>query len=123
KLKSGHNGLVIYHTLRLVDRPLQVVPKHTDGLKSLAEKYYGKMRGDDKFSIGREAIADNTKALMAMGQRIKRSDAGYYFDTSDVLSRSDIDFIIKSIEQSETADKERSRLIEKVKKSFPIGEY
>ena len=123
KLKSGHNGLVIYHTLRLVNRPLQVVPKHTDGLKSLAEKYYGEMRGDNSFSIGREAIADNAKALIAMGQHIKKSEEGYYFETSYMLSRRDIDYVVKSITESNLDDKEKSRLIEKVRNNFPIGEY
>ena len=83
----------------------------------MAEKYYG-VKIDRK-----KAIPNNAAAMAAMGLPIQKVDGKYCFDTSKLLSKDDMDALVKCITESNIAESEKERLIKKLDEKFPIGKY
>ena len=114
---AGYYSLIIYNLLRLCARPLPISSKKKESIQDLAEKYYG---GEiDR----KKAIPNNAAAMVAMGLPIQKVDGKYCFDTSKLLSKDDMNDLVKCITESNIAESEKKRLIKKLDEKFPIGKY
>ncbi len=117
--KAGYYSLIILNMLRLCDRPMLVTSNKKENLKDLIKKHYG-----EKLKIGRVAISDNIKAMMAMGLPIKKEEGGYAFDTRNTLNKADIDTLKNCIAESDILEsKTQENLIKKIEEKFPFGAY
>ena len=115
--KAGYYSLIILNMLRLCDRPMLVTSAKKENLKALIEKYYG-------VKIGRVAISDNIKAMMAMGLPIKKEEGGYAFDTDNALNKADLDTLKNCIAESDILENNtKENLIKKIEEKFPFGAY
>ena len=61
--------------------------------------------------------------MVAMGLPIQKVDGKYCFDTSKLLSKDDMDALVKCITKSNIAESEKKSLIKKLDEKFPIGKY
>ncbi len=115
--KAGYYSLIILNMLRLCDRPMLVTSAKKENLKALIEKHYG-------VKIGRVAISDNIKAMMAMGLPIKKEEGGYVFDTSNALNKAYLDTLKNCIAESDILENNtKENLIKKIEEKFPFGAY
>lgn len=114
---AGYYALIIYDLLRLCARPLPISSEKKESIHGLASKYYG-VEIDRK-----KAIPNNAAAMVAMGLPVQKIDGKYCFDTSKLLSKDDMDALVKCITESNITESEKKRLIEKLDEKFPIGKY
>lgn len=118
KWKAGYYSLIILNMLRLCDRPIPVTSNKKENLKDLIKTHYGVKK------IGRVAISDNIKAMMAMGLPIKKEEGGYVFDTSNALNKAYLDTLKKCIVESDILENNtKENLIKKIEEKFPFGAY
>ena len=71
----------------------------------------------------KKAIPNNAAAMAAMGLPIQKVDGKYCFDTLKLLSKDDMDAFVKCITESNIAESEKDRLLQKLSDKFPIGKY
>ena len=115
--KAGYYSLIILNMLRLCDRPMLGTSAKKENLTALIEKHYG-------VKIGRKAIPNNIKAMMAMGLPIKKEEGGYVFDTSNALNKAYLDTLKNCIAESDILENNtKENLIKKIEEKFPIGAY
>lgn len=117
--KAGYYSLIILNMLRLCARPMPITSAKKENLKDLIKKHYG-----EKIKIGRVAISDNIKAMMAMGLPIKKEEGGYVFDTSNALNKASLDTLKNCIAESDILENNtKENLIKKIEEKFPFGAY
>ena len=117
--KAGYYSLIILNMLRLCARPMPITSAKKENLKDLIKKHYG-----EKIKIGRVAISDNIKAMMAMGLPIKKEEGGYAYDTSNALNKADLDALKKCIAENDILENNtKENLVKKLEEKFPIGAY
>lgn len=114
---AGYYSLIIYNLLRLCARPLPISSEKKESIQSLAEKYYG-VEIDRK-----KAIPNNAAAMATMGLPIQKVDGKYCFDTSKLLSKDDMDALVKCISESNISESKKESLIKELDEKFPIGKY
>ena len=116
--KAGYYSLIILNMLRLCDRPMPVTSNKKENLKDLIQTHYGVKK------IGRVAISDNIKTMMAMGLPIKKEEGGYAYDTSNTLNKADLDALNKCIAENDILENNtKENLIKKLEEKFPFGAY
>lgn len=113
--EKGDYSLIILNMLRLCDRPLPMTSGKKESLQGLIEQHYG-------IKIGRVAISDNLKAMIAMGLPVKQEGDLFVFDSKNSLRKADIDLIKECIRCGALPDT-ASRLISKIDERLPIGKY
>lgn len=117
--KAGYYSLIILNMLRLCARPMPITSAKKENLKDLIKKHYG-----EKIKIGRVAISDNIKAMMAMGLPIKKEEGGYVFGTDNTLNKADLEALKNCIAESNILENNtKENLIKKLEEKFPIGVY
>lgn len=114
---AGSYGLIIYTMLRLCARPLMKCSEKKDSIQGMAKKYYG-VEIDRK-----KSIPNNAAALVALDLSVKEENGKYCFDTKKLLLQEDMDTLVKCIAESDLAESEKQRLIEKLNDKFPVGKY
>ena len=115
--KAGYYSLIILNMLRLCDRPMLGTSAKKENLTALIEKHYG-------VEIGRKAIPNNIRAMMAMGLPIKKEEVGYAYDTSNTLNKADLYTLKNCIAESDILENNtKENLIKKIEEKFPRGAY
>lgn len=115
---KGMSSLIMFYMLRLCARLLPVTSDRGESLQSLIKEHFG-------VELKKNAMISNLNSMQKIGLPI--IDVGkneYCFDTSELLSKNDLDEIVNYIANDNSIyQNRREQLIRKINNKFIIEKY